>query len=139
MDTSLEVTMSHAGTLESPSRIHLLAFALAVAAAACTPVWNPPPPVGVTYAYRDQGFVETKVGAGFGRVGPVSYGAGFGFRDRSSVNGAAVSDPFQQSVPIDGIRFNPHLAGQGVPVAPLTTSPATPTLLPTTLSAGNRS
>jgi hypothetical protein len=75
--------------------------------------------VGVTYAYQDQGFVETKVAAGVGRVGPVGYGFGFGFRDKSGVHGAAVKDPFQQSVPIDGIRFNEHLAGQGVPVAPM--------------------
>jgi hypothetical protein len=94
------------------------ALSLALITPACAPVWNPPVPAGVTYVYQDQGFVETHVAAAAGVAGGVGYGMGFGFRDKNGVKGATAANPFQQSVPIDGLHFNDHLVGQGERITP---------------------
>jgi hypothetical protein len=82
--------------------------------------WQPPPPYGQTYAYDYQGFKasDTVVVAGGGGGGP-AYAGVFAFRDRKGVHEeAGGKDPFTQSAPIDGYRFNTHLEGQGARLTP---------------------
>jgi len=77
--------------------------------------WQPMPPHGSTYAYDYQGYrsSDTTVVGGT-RGGFPAYGAAFAFRDYKDVHEEeAGKDPFVQSAPIDGIRFNAHLQGQG--------------------------
>ncbi len=84
--------------------------------------WTPPPPAGVTWQYDYQGFRErnTSVVAGtFGSPGfGMAYGGAFSFRNQSELHGHETADPFAESSPIDGIRFNEHLDGQGAALAP---------------------
>lgn len=95
------------------------AIALSVIGCGASP-WQPPPPYGQTYAYDYQGFKssDTVVVAGGGGGGP-SYAGVFAFRDRKGVHEeAGGKDPFTQSAPIDGYRFNTHLEGQGARLLP---------------------
>jgi hypothetical protein len=81
--------------------------------------WQPPPPYGTTYAYDYQGFQQsdTTVVAGSGTGG--AYAGVFAFREKDGVHPeAGGKDPFAQSAPIDGLRFNDHLAGQGARLLP---------------------
>ena len=96
--------------------------------------WQPPPPYGQTYQYDYQGFKssDTTVVAGGGSGG--SYAGVFAFRDAKGVHlEAGGKDPFAQATPIDGLRFNQHLQGQGARLSPSSggppsTSPAAPSL-----------
>jgi hypothetical protein len=103
----------------------LLGAAAALAAAGCDATeWRPPAPSGVTYEYAAQGFTGKSVTA-FGAAGGGSIGGGaFAFRERSGVAHGHVKDPFAESTPIDGVRFNEHLAGRGVRVTPDAATPA---------------
>jgi hypothetical protein len=82
--------------------------------------WQPQPPVGTTYQYDFQGFRSSDtvvVGGTYG--GFPAYGAAFAFRDAKGVHAeAGGKDPFSQSAPIDGLRFNDHLEGQGARLTP---------------------
>lgn len=85
--------------------------------------WAPPPPSGVTYQYDYQGFRERNTTVVAGSVGD-GHGAGaafagvFSFRDDSELRGREVADPFAESSLIDGVSFNSHLGGEGIPLAP---------------------
>ncbi len=82
--------------------------------------WQPMPPRGMTYAYDYQGYqsADTTV-VGGSRYGFPAYGMAFSFRDEKGVHDeSAGKDPFVQSAPIDGIRFNAHLQNQGARVKP---------------------
>lgn len=82
--------------------------------------WQPMPPRGMTYVYDHQGFqsADTTV-VGGSRYGFPAYGAAFSFRDEKGVHDeGAGKDPFVQSAPIDGVRFNAHLSNQGARVKP---------------------
>lgn len=82
--------------------------------------WQPPPPRGMTYQYDYQGFqsADTTV-VGGSRYGFPAYGAAFSFRDEKGVHDeVGGKDPFVQSAPIDGVRFNAHLGNQGARVKP---------------------
>jgi hypothetical protein len=81
--------------------------------------WEPASPRGETYEYDYQGFRSsgTTVVAGSGPAG--GYGAAFSFRDAREVHPeAGGKDPFAQSEPIDGLRFNAHLERQGARLTP---------------------
>jgi len=84
--------------------------------------WTPPPPAGVTWQYDYQGFRERKTNVMAGTVGGhgvgVGYGAAFSFRHQSELHGKQEADPFVESTPIDGVRFNEHLQNQGIRVEP---------------------
>lgn len=104
-----------------------LASACALAApfvVGCGPTssWNPPAPAGTTYFYDHQGFAEkrtTVIAGGMGGPGgSIGYGGAFSFREGNDLHGPAVADPFAESAPIDGVRFNPHLGAQGIGLAP---------------------
>jgi hypothetical protein len=91
--------------------------------------WQPAAPVGSTYQYDYQGFraSDTTVVAGAGGGGP-TYGGVFAFRDKKGVHEeAGGKDPFTQSAPIDGMRFNTHLGGQGARLSPQAAPTSTPT------------
>lgn len=82
--------------------------------------WQPMPPRGATYEYDYQGYrsSDTTV-VGGSRYGFPAYGAAFAFRDYKGVHEEeGGKDPFMQSAPIDGVRFNTHLQGQGTPLKP---------------------
>lgn len=91
--------------------------------------WQPQPPHGTTYQYDYQGFVtsDTTVVGGTSHGFP-AYGAAFAFRRAPGVHEEeGGKDPFQQSAPIDGLRFNEHLQGQGARLTPNTgAAPAAP-------------
>lgn len=84
--------------------------------------WTPPAPAGVTWQYDYQGFTERKTnvvaGAVGGPYGGMAYGGAFSFRHESELHASATADPFAESAPIDGIRFNEHLGNQGTRLAP---------------------
>src|SRR5262245_45148277 len=76
--------------------------------------WQPAPPSGQTYQYDYQGFrsSDTTVVAGASKFGP-AYAGVFAFREAKEVHPeAGGKDPFTQSAPIDGYRFNTHLGAQ---------------------------
>ncbi len=80
----------------------------------------PAPPQGATYQYDYQGFrsSDTTVVAGASKYGP-AYAGVFAFRDRVDVHPEkGGKEPFAQSTPIDGYRFNTHLQNQGVRLVP---------------------
>jgi hypothetical protein len=93
------------------------AFVLPAALGGCgAESWTPPAPSGTTWQYEHQGFREHRTNVVAGGVrGPVGlgYGAAFGFRNDSELYGRAEADPFAESSPIDGMKFNEHLAAQG--------------------------
>jgi hypothetical protein len=95
------------------------------------PGWQPPPPSGVTYVYDYQGFRERGTTA-FGGVVPVApnagvaYGGAFSFREGREIRGEGWKDPFAESTPLDGVRFNEHLGGRGVALAPRVAGPSAP-------------
>lgn len=95
--------------------------------------WQPPPPAGVTYRYDYQGYTErstTVVAAGLaGPGGGAAFGGAFDFRRARDLTGDAPADPFAESAPIDGIRFNDHLGPRGIRLSPSAPAPA-PTLPP---------
>jgi hypothetical protein len=101
------------------SRLLLLGLTCSLLACGGQP-WQPNPPRGTTYQYDYQGYRSsdtTVVGGTYG--GFPAYGFAFAFRDLKDVheeNGG--KDPFVQSAPIDGIRFNAHLQSQGARLAP---------------------
>lgn len=82
--------------------------------------WQPQPPVGTTYQYDFQGFRSSDtVVVGGTQGGFPAYGAAFAFRDAKGVHEEmGGKDPFSQSAPIDGLRFNGHLEGQGARLTP---------------------
>jgi hypothetical protein len=84
--------------------------------------WHPQPPSGVTYQYDYQGFREKKThviaGAMAAPGAAMAFGGGFSFRKDSEVHAGQDADPFAESSPIDGVRFNEHLGNQGAPLAP---------------------
>jgi hypothetical protein len=97
-----------------------LALASTVIACGGRQSWQPPPPHGTTYVYDYQGFQssDTTVVAGTAGGAP-AYGAAFAFRDAKGVHEEeGGKDPFSQSAPIDGLRFNQHLEGQGARLTP---------------------
>ena len=72
----------------------------------------------MTWAYDHQGFRAsgTTVVAGAGAYGG-SYGGVFHFREVNGVKlDEAGKDPFAQTVPITGMKFNTHLGAQGLPL-----------------------
>ncbi len=92
--------------------------------------WEPATPHGDTWEYDYQGFRSsgTTVIAGSGPAG--GYAAAFSFRDAREVHPeAGGKDPFAQSEPIDGLRFNAHLERQGARLTPGSGSPKSPTEL----------
>lgn len=102
------------------SRSLMLLTALASIACGGPQPWQPVPPHGMTYEYDYQGYrsSDTTV-VGGSRYGFPAYGAAFAFRDYKDVHEEnAGKDPFVQSAPIDGVRFNLHLQGQGTKLAP---------------------
>lgn len=108
--------------------------ALAAGAAGCSggaQGWAPAPPAGTTYEYEYQGYKQ-KTTTGFGGVVPVAphagiaYGGAFAFREGRDLRGDGWKDPFAQSSPIDGVAFNPHLAGRGIPLAASVAAPPAP-------------
>lgn len=72
----------------------------------------------MTYEYDYQGFQSSGTTvAGGTRYGFPAYGAAFSFRNEKGVHDeAGGKDPFVQSAPIDGVRFNAHLGNQGAAV-----------------------
>jgi len=105
--------------------------------------WTPPAPAGVTWQYDHQGFTERKThvvgGAVGGPYGGMAYGGAFSFRHESELHAAGTADPFAESAPIDGLRFNEHLGEQGARLlspagsasaAPPAPAPASSTLPP---------
>ena len=101
------------------SRSLLLVISFASVACGGQP-WQPAPPRGTTYEYDYQGYrsSDTTV-VGGSRYGFPAYGAAFSFRDFKDVHEeAGGKDPFVQSAPIDGVRFNTHLQGQGTKLTP---------------------
>ncbi|MGZ3416957.1 MAG: hypothetical protein ACXVEF_05290 [Polyangiales bacterium] len=82
--------------------------------------WQPQPPVGTTYEYDFQGYRSSDTVVVGGTAGGFpAYGAAFAFRDAKGVHEeAGGKDPFSQSAPIDGLRFNGHLEGQGARLLP---------------------
>jgi hypothetical protein len=106
----------------------LLIYSVA-AAAGCSPEsWAPPTPAGSTWRYDHQGFNDrsaTVVTGSFrGPAGAAAYVGAFAFRDQTGASWSAGADPFAESKPIDGIRFNQHLAGQGRKLSPSGEAPA---------------
>jgi hypothetical protein len=101
-------------------RVALLAMIVTAPSLGCAAqAWQPPPPAGVTYEYEYQGFSQ-KTRGGYGGVGGnVALGGAFSFRKHSELHGKEGADPFAQSAPIDGIQFNEHLAGRGIPLMPV--------------------
>jgi len=103
---------------------------LSVAAASgCGPEsWAPPSPAGSTWRYDHQGFADrsaTVVTGSFrGPMGAAAYVGAFSFREEMGASWRAGVDPFAESTPIDGIRFNQHLAGQGRILQPSVAAPA---------------
>ena len=94
------------------------AIALSQVGCGATP-WQPPPPHGQTYEYDFQGFRQSNVTVVGGGGPGYAYGGAFAFRDRDGVHlEAGGKDPFAQSAPIDGLRFNTHLAAQGARLTP---------------------
>ena len=104
--------------------------------------WAPPPPSGTTWRYDHQGFQDhnTVVVAGSLR-GPaigVAYGGAFSFREQVGAGFRTGADPLAESTPIDGVKFNEHLSGQGRTLSPATSatiapvSPVSPTTPPPT-------
>lgn len=90
--------------------------------------WRPAPPAGVTYIYDFQGFKEKGTTAFGGVIGVaphtgIAYGGAFSFREGHEIRGDGWKDPFAESTPIDGVRFNEHLAGQGIPLTPRVAAP----------------
>lgn len=96
--------------------------ALAFLASCGAESWTPPAPAGVTWQYDHQGFTERKTnvvaGAIGGPYGGMAYGGAFSFRHESELHAAGAADPFAESSPIDGIRFNEHLGNQGMRLVP---------------------
>lgn len=93
--------------------------------------WKPPAPAGVTYVYEYQGFKQQTRG-GYGGVATLApgvglaTGGGFNFREGSELRGEAMHDPFTESTPIDGVRFNEHLGQRGIPLQVRVATPAAP-------------
>jgi len=98
----------------------VLVLALTQLACGGRHAWQPAPPHGTTYVYDYQGFQSsdtTVVGGTSG--GFPAYGAAFAFRSAKGVHEEeGGKDPFAQSAPIDGLRFNEHLQGQGARLTP---------------------
>ncbi|MBI5537211.1 MAG: hypothetical protein HY898_31105 [Deltaproteobacteria bacterium] len=99
--------------------------------------WTPPAPAGVTYQYDYQGFRERKTNVVAGTfAGPapgmgMAYGGAFSFRNDSELRGRGEADPFAESTPLDGVRFNEHLANQGRRLLPPGGAPPpTPSAIP---------
>ena len=91
--------------------------------------WQPPPPAGTTYVYEYQGFKEKGTTAfggaiGLGHGAGLLYGGAFSFREGRELQGEGWKDPFAESTPIDGIRFNEHLGPRGVPLGARIAAPA---------------
>lgn len=113
--------------MESHRRFFLFALAIAASSVACAHAsWQPPPPAGMTYEYDYQGFRSSSTTVVGGTSGGIpAYGAAFAFRDAKGVHPElAGKNPFQQSAPIDGVQFNPHLQGQGARLLPQSAMPA---------------
>jgi hypothetical protein len=98
--------------------------------------WQPPPPRGVTYEYDWQGFRQSNTTVVAGGGPGYAYGGAFAFREAKGVKEPGEGkDPFAQSAPIDGLRFNSHLDRQGARLLPGSGGPApTPAGAPTTPS-----
>lgn len=115
----------------SPPRLRPLFHAgvLALLVPSCAgEQWTPPPPAGVTYQYDYQGFRERNTTVIAGSTSNQGMGVGFAgvfsFQDDSELRGPDVADPFTESTPIDGLRFNSHLGTDGIPVtAPPSSAP----------------
>jgi len=76
--------------------------------------WQAPPPHGATYEYDWQGFRQSNTTVVAGGGPGYAYGGAFAFREANGVKEeGAGKDPFAQSAPIDGLRFNTHLGAQG--------------------------
>ena len=101
------------------SRLFLLGLTCSLCACGGQP-WQPMPPRGTTYQYDYQGYRSsdtTVVGGTYG--GFPAYGFAFSFRDHKGVHEEdGGKSPFEQSAPIDGVRFNTHLEGQGAQLKP---------------------
>jgi hypothetical protein len=76
--------------------------------------------MGTTYQYDFQGFVSSNTTVVAGNVnGFPAYGGAFAFRDQKGTHEeVGGKDPFSQYAPIDGLRFNMHLEGQGARLTP---------------------
>lgn len=116
-----------------------LLFGSAMLAGCGAPSWSPPPPGGVTWRYDHQGFHArtTTVMAGSirGPSAALVYGGAFSFGEQAGAGRSASADPFAESSPIDAVRFNEHLAGQGRPLAPCTSGPIAAASAPAPASA----
>lgn len=87
--------------------------------------WQPPPPHGATYEYDWQGFRQSNTTVVAGGGPGYAYGGAFAFRERNGVKpDGEGKDPFAQSTPIDGLRFNDHLERQGARLLPTSAGPA---------------
>lgn len=89
--------------------------------------WEPATPRGETWEYDYQGFRSSGTTVVAGSGPGLGYGAAFSFRDAREVHPeAGGKDPFAQSEPIDGLRFNAHLERQGTRLTPLSGSGKAP-------------
>ncbi len=96
---------------------------LTLAAGCAGEHWSPPPPAGVTYQYDYQGFRERNTTVVAGSVADrhgmgAAFAGAFSFQDDSELRGPELADPFAESSPIDGVRFNSHLGAAGIRLAP---------------------
>ena len=109
-------------TCYSSRMIRRATLALVLAALGCggRHSWLPAAPYGTTYAYASQGFQSSDTTVVAGTAGGLpAYGAAFAFRTPQGVHwDEHAKSPFAQSAPIDGVRFNEHLQGQGARLLP---------------------
>jgi hypothetical protein len=109
-------------------------IALVAASGCAAESWTPPPPAGVTWRYDHLGFQDRSstvvTGSMRGPAAALVYGGAFSFRDEIGTTARMAADPFAESAPIDGVRFNGHLAGQGARLAPAGSGTIAPAVAP---------